>query len=276
MTREEVRRLLEGVASGSLPVDRALESLSRPGTEDLGFARVDHDRGLRCGYPEVIFGQGKTPSDILAIARAILDRSGRLLATRLAPEAAALLREAFPGGRWEERARCFTADRDPSPREPEGRVLVVSAGTSDLPVAEEARVTAEATGSRVETLHDVGVAGLHRLLARTERIREARVVVVVAGMEGALASVVGGLCAAPVVAVPTSVGYGASFGGLAALLAMLNSCAAGVAVVNIDNGFGAGFLASRINRMAPAPARPEGARPAAPSDGGPEAGGGRR
>lgn len=164
--------------------------------------------------------------------------------------AAAALLEAFPDARHEERARCVSVVRDPAPREPAGGVLVVSAGTSDLPVAEEARVTAEATGSRVRTLYDAGVAGIHRLLSRTAMLREANCVVVVAGMEGALASVVGGLCPVPVIAVPTSVGYGASFGGIAPLLAMLNSCAAGVAVVNIDNGFGAGYLASRINRMA--------------------------
>ena len=250
MNRDEVRRLLESVAAGRVPVESALADLSLPGVEDLGFAQVDHERESRCGFPEVVFGQGKTPAEIVAIGRAVLERSGRFLATRVEPAAAAALREAFPDARWEERARCVTVVREREPREPLGRVLVVSAGTGDLPVAEEARVTASITGSRVSTLYDAGVAGIHRLLARTSLLREANCVVVVAGMEGALASVVGGLCAVPVVAVPTSVGYGASFGGIAPLLAMLNSCAAGVAVVNIDNGFGAGFLASRINRMA--------------------------
>ena len=224
------------------------EARRRP-VEDLGFARVDHHREERCGFPEVIFGLGKTPEEIVAIGRSVLGHAERLLVTRAEPAAAAALREAFPDARWEERARCVTVVRDREPRAPAGRVLVVSAGTSDLPVAEEARVTAGVTGSRVDTLYDAGVAGIHRLLARTDLLDEARVVVVVAGMEGALASVVGGLCSVPVIAVPTSVGYGASFGGIAPLLAMLNSCAAGVAVVNIDNGFGAGFLASRINRM---------------------------
>lgn len=224
------------------------EARRRP-VEDLGFARVDHHRTERCGFPEVVLGLGKRPDEIVAIARSVLSRAERLLVTRAEPAAADALREAFPDARWEERARCVTVVRDREPRPGVGRVLVVSAGTGDLPVAEEARVTAEVTGSRVETLYDAGVAGIHRLLARTDLLERARVVVVVAGMEGALPSVVGGLCSVPVIAVPTSVGYGASFGGLAPLLAMLNSCAAGVAVVNIDNGFGAGFLASRINRM---------------------------
>ena len=247
MKREEARRLLEGVAAGEVPVERALEAVAGMGIEDLGFAQVDHGRGMRCGFPEVIFGQGKTPPDIVAIGRAVLERSRRLLVTRVAPEAAAALREAFPDARWEERARCVSVDRVRPPRVPLGHVLVVSAGTSDLPVAEESRVTAEVTGSRVTTLYDAGVAGIHRLLARTDLLREANCVVVVAGMEGALASVVGGLCSVPVIAVPTSVGYGASFGGIAPLLAMLNSCAAGVAVVNIDNGFGAGYLAAMLD-----------------------------
>jgi hypothetical protein len=250
VTPAEARRLLERVADGTVPVEEALRALRRLEVEDLGFARVDHHRAMRCGFPEVIFGQGKRPEEIVAIARSVLATSGRLLVTRIAPEAAAALREALPDALWVERARCLTVVRDREARPPVGRVLVVSAGTGDLPVAEEARVTAEITGSAVETIYDAGVAGIHRILGRAEALRGANCVVVVAGMEGALASVVGGLCEAPVVAVPTSVGYGASFGGIAPLLAMLNSCAAGVAVVNIDNGFGAGFLASRINRLA--------------------------
>ncbi len=247
MNAGDVRRLLDGVRDGTVAVEAALASLRRLDVEDLGFARLDHHRGLRCGLPEVVFGQGKSPEQVAAVARALADRSGRVLVTRAEPAAAAAVLEALPDARWEREARCVVLDR--APAEPVGRVLVVAAGTADRPVAEEARVTAEAAGSLVETMHDVGVAGIHRLLAGAERLRRARCVVVVAGMEGALPSVVGGLCDVPVVAVPTSVGYGASFGGLAALLAMLNSCAAGVGVVNIDNGFGAGVLASRINRM---------------------------
>jgi NCAIR mutase (PurE)-related protein len=253
VTSDEVRRLLRAVAGGKLAVDEALDRLRGLGTEDLGFARVDHHREVRCGFPEVIFGEGKTPADTVAIARSVLARSDRLLVTRVPEASARALRRAFPDARHEERARCVVVDRARPHRAPAGRVVVVTAGTSDLPVAEEARVTAEATGSLVETIHDAGVAGIHRLLGRADRLRDARCVVVVAGMEGALASVVGGLCSVPVIACPTSVGYGASFGGLAALLAMLNSCAAGVAVVNIDNGFGAGFLASRINLLSPPP-----------------------
>jgi len=251
VTPADTRRLLRRVAAGKTTVEEALASLSRLEVEDLGFAKVDHHRTLRCGFPEVVFGERKTPAQIVRIARSLLARSDRLLVTRVAPESAAALLREVPGARHEVEARCVTVGRPPRPA---GKVLVVSGGTGDLPVAEEARVTAEITGSRVQTIYDAGVAGIHRILASAERLREANCVVVVAGMEGALASVVGGLCAVPVVAVPTSVGYGASFRGIAPLLAMLNSCAAGVAVVNIDNGFGAGFLASRINRM-PGPRR---------------------
>ncbi len=245
MTPAETRRLLRRVASGKTSVEEAVASLSRLEVEDLGFAQIDHHRSLRCGYPEVVFGERKTPAQIVRIARSLLARSDRLLVTRVSPEAAAALLREVPGARHEVEARCVSFGRLPAPA---GRVLVVSGGTGDLPVAEEARVTAAVTGSRVETIYDAGVAGIHRILAKAALLREARCVVVVAGMEGALASVVGGLCEVPVIAVPTSVGYGASFRGIAPLLAMLNSCAAGVAVVNIDNGFGAGFLASRINR----------------------------
>ena len=248
MTPAEARRLLQRVAAGEASVEEALAALRRLDVEDLGFAQVDHHRALRCGFPEVVFGLGKTPAQVVAVSRAVLARSGRLLVTRVSPAAAKALLRAIPGARHEAAARCVTVVRDPALRPPAGRVLVVSGGTGDLPVAEEARVTAEITGSRVDTIYDAGVAGIHRILGRAALLREARCVVVVAGMEGALASVVGGLCEVPVIAVPTSVGYGASFRGVAPLLAMLNSCAAGVAVVNIDNGFGAGFLASRINR----------------------------
>ena len=249
MTPADTRRLLRRVAAGKTTVEEALASLSRLEVEDLGFAKVDHHRTLRCGFPEVVFGERKTPAQIVRIAESLLARSKRLLVTRVSPEAAAALLASIPDARHEEEARCVTVVRDPRELRPSGRVLVVSGGTGDLPVAEEARVTAAITGSRVETIYDAGVAGIHRILSRAALLREARCVVVVAGMEGALTSVVGGLCDVPVIAVPTSVGYGASFRGIAPLLAMLNSCAAGVAVVNIDNGFGAGFLASRINRM---------------------------
>lgn len=258
MTPDEARRLLERVAAGDASVDEALEALRRLEVEDLGFAQVDHHRGVRCGFPEVVFGQGKTPAQVVAVAKAVLARSGRLLVTRASARAAQALVRAIPGARREEAARCVTVVRDGAERPPVGQVLVVSGGTGDMPVAEEARVTAAITGSRVDTIYDAGVAGIHRILGRAAMLRGARCVVVVAGMEGALASVVGGLCEVPVIAVPTSVGYGASFRGIAPLLAMLNSCAAGVAVVNIDNGFGAGFLASRINRLGAG----DGARPA--------------
>ena len=251
MTPAETRRLLRRVAAGKASVEEAVSALSRLDVEDLGFAQVDHHRSLRCGYPEVVFGQGKSPAQTVRIARSLLARSGRLLVTRASPETAEALVREVPGARHEGEARCVAFGRLPAPV---GKVLVVSGGTGDLPVAEEARVTAAVTGSRVETIYDAGVAGIHRILSRAALLRQARCVVVVAGMEGALASVVGGLCEVPVIAVPTSVGYGASFRGIAPLLAMLNSCAAGVAVVNIDNGFGAGFLASRINRM-PGPRR---------------------
>jgi NCAIR mutase (PurE)-related protein len=209
------------------------------------FHTVDHGRAERCGFPEVVLCEHKTPDQAATIALEILTRSPRVLLTRARDAHAAAVRAAIPEAVWHEAARCVTVDREPLPRR--GLVAVVAAGTSDLPVVEEARVTLEILGSRVETHVDVGVAGIERLLARVGRIREANAIVVVAGMEGALPSVVAGLVDRPVIAVPTSTGYGASFGGLAALLAMLSSCAAGVAVVNIDNGFGAGYLAARIN-----------------------------
>ena len=209
---------------------------------------VDHDRARRCGFPEVVLCERKTPAQAAAIAVKILERAPRVLLTRAEPgHAEAVLRE-IPGAIWHEAARCITFD--PQPLERRGLVAVVSGGTSDLPVVEEARVTLEILGARTESHIDVGVAGVHRLLARVDRLRSANVLVVVAGMEGALPSVVAGLVDRPVIAVPTSVGYGASFGGLAALLAMLNSCATGIGVVNIDNGFGAAYLAARINALA--------------------------
>jgi NCAIR mutase (PurE)-related protein len=250
MNGERIRKLLEGVRSGSLEIGAAEVELSRSlsRAEDLGFARVDIARGERCGFPEVIFCQGKSPRQAASIARRLFDRCGRVLATRADDAIRAALREEFSGSPFEEceAARAVLVG-PPATRKCAGDVLVLSAGTCDIPVAEEAAFTARAMGSPVRTVYDVGVAGLHRLLGEHEAIRNANVLVVVAGMEGALASVVGGLVSRPVIAVPTSIGYGASFGGLAALLAMLNSCAAGVTVVNIDNGFGAGYAAALMN-----------------------------
>jgi pyridinium-3,5-biscarboxylic acid mononucleotide synthase len=218
-------------------------------TEDLGFAKVDHHRALRTGFPEVVFGGGKTPTQVVAIAERIAARGQNVLVTRVEPEAGEALLARFTHARAHGSARCVTIEASPAQRLA-GRLAIVCAGTSDVPVAEEAAVTAEFQGATVDRVYDVGVAGIHRLLERAPLLREAHVVIVAAGMEGALPSVVGGLVEAPVIAVPTSVGYGASFGGLAALLAMLNSCASGLAVVNIDNGFGAGYLACAILRTA--------------------------
>jgi NCAIR mutase (PurE)-related protein len=215
--------------------------------EDLGFASLDHHRSLRQGFPEVVLCEGKTVSQVTAIARALIKRRGPFLATRVTPAMARAIRRLNRQARYYDDARLVAIHA--VNRKTQGHVLVVTAGTADVPVAEEARVTAEVMGSRVDRLYDVGVAGLHRLLGRKDRLFDARVVIVVAGMDGVLPSVVGGLVDCPVIAVPTSRGYGASFGGLAALLTMLNSCAAGVGVMNIDNGFGAGCLAHRINRL---------------------------
>ncbi|HEX8246449.1 MAG TPA: nickel pincer cofactor biosynthesis protein LarB [Longimicrobium sp.] len=250
MTPERLRALLAEVAAGAVTVDDAERRLAWEPFEDLSFASVDHHRALRQGFPEVVFGQGKTPEQVTAIAERIVARGDGLLATRLAPDAAETLVARVPGVELNPLGRtAYLAPREPVSRKVRGTVLIVTAGTSDLPVAEEAAVTAAAFGNPVERLTDVGVAGIHRLLARGDRLRSAAVVIVVAGMEGALPSVVGGLVAAPVIAVPTSVGYGAAFGGIAALLGMLNSCASGVTVVNIDNGFGAAAAASRINLL---------------------------
>ena len=220
------------------------------GFVNLGFARVDTDRRRRCGFPEVIFCQGKTPVEVAAIAQTILAHDPVVLGTRATPEHFAAVAAALPEARYHDRARCLVVERAPLPKST-GTVGVLCAGTSDLPVAEEAAVTLETFGQTVERITDVGVAGLHRLLAVRDRLDACRVLIVVAGMEGALPSVVAGLVSVPVIAVPTSVGYGASFGGLAALLGMLNSCGSGVTVVNIDNGFGAAYAAAQINRLAP-------------------------
>jgi NCAIR mutase (PurE)-related protein len=250
LTPDRLRALLAEVAAGALTLDDAEQRLAWTPFEELPFASVDHHRALRQGFPEVVFGQGKTVEQVVAIAERIVARGDGLLATRLAPDAAESLAARFPAVELNGLGRtAWLAPAEPVSRTVRGSILVVTAGTSDLPVAEEAAVTAAAFGNPVERLTDVGVAGIHRLLARGDTLRTASVVIVVAGMEGALPSVVGGLVAAPVIAVPTSVGYGASFGGIAALLGMLNSCASGVTVVNIDNGFGAAAAASRINLL---------------------------
>lgn len=241
--------LLEKVRDGVVSVEQALEKLKQLPYEDLGFARLDHHRTLRQGFPEVVFCQGKTVEQVAQLMANLTARHDRVIATRATPEVHAAVRAEVPDAFYHQAARLIVVDRKAGRARQPG-VLVVTGGTSDIPIAEEAAITAEVIGNQVERLYDVGVAGLHRLLGESEALMRARVVVVVAGMEGALASVVGGIVAAPVIAVPTSIGYGASFGGLAALLAMLNSCANGVAVVNIDNGFGAGYLAGMINVMA--------------------------
>ena len=247
MGEQEIRALLERVRSGETAPEEAARLLSRTAYEDLGYAKVDHHRSARQGAAEVIFGEGKTAEQIEGIVRSMMGRGAEnIIITRLQGEKAALLRDKLPF-RYDAAARLAVAN--PAEHPLTGDVAVVSAGTSDLAVCEEAALTAEALGSRVHRVYDAGVAGLHRLLGSLPVLERARCIVAVAGMEGALPSVVGGLVSCPVIAVPTSVGYGANLGGLAALLAMLNSCASGVSVVNIDNGFGAGFLAHRINQM---------------------------
>jgi NCAIR mutase (PurE)-related protein len=251
-SNKHLRDLLECVARGDVQVGAALDQLvdalrARP-FEDLGFARVDHHRAVRQGFPEVVLGLGKTPAQIAAIAVEIASRGSTLLVTRANDDAFAAVRESLPGATYYSAARII-ALRQQDVSKGKGTVLIAAAGTSDLPVAEEAAVTAELMGNDVERLYDVGVAGLHRLLTARPALESARVIVVVAGMEGALPSVVAGLVSVPVIAVPTSIGYGASFGGIAALLGMLNSCASGVSVVNIDNGFGAANIASLINHL---------------------------
>jgi pyridinium-3,5-biscarboxylic acid mononucleotide synthase len=244
--RELVRDLLSGVADGSVPVESALASLALEPTESLGFATIDHHRALRQGFPEVVYGAGKTTEQLVAIAQRIAERGDGVLTTRVAEESVPALLAALPGAQHNSLARTVVLRATQPPVTARGTALIVTAGTSDLPVAEEAAVTADAMGCVAERLTDVGVAGIHRLLSSRGALERASVIVVVAGMDGALASVVGGLVRVPVIAVPTSVGYGASFGGIAPLLTMLNSCAAGVTVVNIDNGFGAAVAAARI------------------------------
>ena len=248
MRPEEVKALLKGMKDGTTTTEDVLRQLQRSPVEDLGFAQLDTNRELRQGIPEAIFSEGKTASQVVAIAGRLLETTtSPVLATRVSDETAAALLASFPDAEHNTFARVVVI-RPVTEATSLGTVAIVSAGTSDLPVAEEAAVTASSLGATIERINDVGVAGIHRLLAVQDRLHEADVIIVIAGMEGALASLVGGIAAAPVVAVPTSVGYGASFEGLAALLAMLNSCAAGVAVMNIDNGFGAGVFALRLLR----------------------------
>jgi pyridinium-3,5-biscarboxylic acid mononucleotide synthase len=248
MSEEQLRVLLEQVRDGGMDVDAALNRVRHLPFEDLGFAKVDHHRALRHGMPEVIFAKGKTAEQVIAIASRLLENCSNVLITRAEPETAALVKEQLPCAEHFPLSGAIRFWREKTVRG-KGKIAVVCAGTSDIPVAEEAQVTAEVMGNDVETIHDIGVAGIHRLMSNRERLTDARVVVVCAGMEGALPSVVGGMVSCPVIAVPTSVGYGASFHGLAALLGMLNSCASNVTVVNIDNGFGAGYVASLINRV---------------------------
>jgi len=247
MTEGQLREVLEQVRTGAMEVDRALDRVRHLPFEDLGFAKVDHHRALRHGMPEVVYGQGKTPEQIVAIAGRLLEHSQNVLITRASEEAAAIVTGKLPGAEWFPLSGAirFWGDRTVRGK---GTIAVVCAGTTDIPVAEEAQITAEVMGNRVDSIFDVGVAGIHRLMSNRERLVSARVIVVCAGMEGALPSAVGGLVSCPVIGVPTSIGYGASFKGVAALLGMLTSCASNVCVVNIDNGFGAGYVASLINR----------------------------
>ncbi len=249
MTTTEAVQLLEAFRTGKTSRDTVLRAFQAAPVADLGFAQVDTHRALRQGFPEVIFGAGKTPAHVVGIAAKILEREARVLVTRASPEHARAVRKKFKQAVYHEAARCVTIQKTPAVKRP-GVIAVVCAGTSDLPVAEEAAVTADIMGNHVERIADVGVAGVHRLFGRLPEIQKANVIIVVAGMEGALPSVVAGLVSKPVIAVPTSIGYGAHFGGLAALLGMLNSCGSGVTVVNIDNGFGAGYAASQINALA--------------------------
>ncbi len=248
MTTTEAARLLARFRAGKISRAKVLRAFSAAPVADLGFAQVDTHRALRKNFPEVIFGAGKTSEQIVKIAAKLLEQGQPVLVTRITGEHARALKQKFKRAIHHGLARCVTIEEKPLPKRA-GFIAVVCAGTSDLPVAEEAAVTAEIMGNRVVRIHDIGVAGLHRMLARMETLQQANVIVAVAGMEGALPSVVAGLVARPVIAVPTSIGYGASFGGIAALLAMLNSCASGVTVVNIDNGFGAGYAASQINAL---------------------------
>ncbi len=249
MNEEKLRQLLGQVKDGAVDTEAALAKLRHLPFEQMGFATIDHHRSIRCGVPEVIYCPGKTIEQIKAIFGKLAQAGGNVLATRAEPEAFDAVAEDFQEAEYDPQARAITL-RQGDPVDPAGHIAIVAAGTSDLPVAEEARVTAEILDQRVTTHYDVGVAGLHRLLAHNQVLQQANVIVAVAGMEGALASVVGGLVAVPVIGVPTSIGYGASFGGIAAMLTMMNSCASNVCVVNVDNGFAGGYISALINRLA--------------------------
>lgn len=248
MENESIKKLLMNVKDGTIGIDDAMNELKKLPFEDLGFAKIDHHRNIRTGYPEVIYAQGKTPEQVRIITQKLMERNNNVMATRASKEVYEEVLKVAPDAIYHEMARIVVVKKTQLPVS-EKYIAVVTAGTSDMPVAEEAAITAEIMGNRVERVYDAGVAGIHRLFASADTIFNANVLIVVAGMEGALASVVGGLVDKPVIAVPTSVGYGASFGGLSALLTMLNSCASGIGVVNIDNGFGAGYLASMINKL---------------------------
>ncbi len=247
MNEKELKKLLQSVKKGSTPVDKAFETLKTLPFDDIGFATIDHHRAIRKGFPEVIWGKGKSAEQMIGIIKKMVLKKHPVLATRVDSKKAARIKKLFPKTKFYPASGVLTVINSRIEQKGKGIILVVSAGTSDIPVAEEAIITAETMGNRVEHVFDVGVAGIHRLINQQEKILAANVIIVVAGMEGALPSVVGGLVSRPVIAVPTSTGYGASFGGVAALLGMLNSCSAGVSVVNIDNGFGAGYMASLIN-----------------------------
>jgi len=244
-----LKDLLNKLKDGTIEIDEAIQKLKLLPFEDIGFASIDHHRHLRRGFPEVIYGRGKKVEEIITIIEKMVDKEENVLITRLTDNKAESIKKHFPSSDYHPKSRILTIEVRPIEKRGKGKILVISAGTADIPVAEEAAITATFMGNDVKTLFDVGVAGLHRLLQNKDTIMTASVIVVVAGMEGALPSIVGGLVDKPVIAVPTSTGYGASFGGLSALLGMLNSCAAGVTVVNIDNGFGAGYAASLINRL---------------------------
>ncbi|MDP2182081.1 MAG: nickel pincer cofactor biosynthesis protein LarB [Actinomycetota bacterium] len=263
MDPQDLRSLLESVAAGTVDTDGAFEQLRTLPFSDIDVAKVDHHRALRCGFPEVIFCQGKTPGQVRSVARELLDHGDVVLATRASASQYQALAQIAPDARYFEASRLIVVDRRTDPPRT-GHIVVASGGTADSPVAEEAAICAEVMGNRVTRVFDVGVAGLHRLLAHQETLHSARAIIAVAGMEGALPSLVAGLVSVPVIAVPTSVGYGVSFGGVAPLLTMLNSCASGIGVVNIDNGFGGAALASRINHTPPAEDSPADATPEQP------------
>ena len=248
MDKEYLTNLMRKVAEGNTKPEEAVEILKDLPFEDLGFANIDQHRNLRTGYPEAVFCQGKTPEQIAVIMKELARQNANIIGSRATEADFEAVRTVLPDAEYDPQARMIVRIKEPVPKR-EGTIAVVTAGTADIPVAEEAAVTAQALGNKVDRIYDVGVAGIHRLFAKLDRIRSANVLIVVAGMEGALASVVGGLVERPVIAVPTSIGYGANLGGISALLSMLNSCANGVGIVNIDNGFGAAYLASNINRM---------------------------